>query len=148
MIHMLILAAETVQAASSLPELWPIIRNGLAVASMVIGLFFVLAGTLGVLRLPDFFTRLHAAGMTDTLGAELILLGLIIQEGFTQLSLKFLFVSIFLLLTSPTATHAVANAAYQAGLKPLLGKYKAPSAAEISGDYSDHDDDHHAEDHH
>jgi len=47
-------------------------------------LFFVLAGTLGVLRLPDFYTRLHAAGMTDTLGAELILLGLIIQSGFTQ----------------------------------------------------------------
>ncbi len=146
MTYMLILAAETVQAANYVPEILPLLRNGLAVASMVIGLFFVLGGTLGVLRLPDFFTRLHAAGMTDTLGAELILLGLIIQEGFTQLSLKFLFVSIFLLLTSPTATHAVANAAYQAGLKPLLGKYKIPTAAEISGDYTKQDD-HHADDH-
>lgn len=147
MMQVLIMAAETVQAANYVPEIFPIIRNGLAVASMVIGLFFVLAGTLGVLRLPDFFTRLHAAGMTDTLGAELILLGLIIQEGFTQLSLKFVFVSIILLLTSPTATHAVANAAYQAGLKPLLGDYKAPTTAEIAGDYAG-DDDHHEGDHH
>jgi len=110
------------------------IRNGLAAISLVAGLFFVLGGTLGVLRLPDFFTRLHAAGMTDTLGAELILLGLIIQSGFTLLSLKLLLVSFFLLMTSPTATHAVANAAYQAGLKPLLGKYKAPSPTEIGKD--------------
>lgn len=130
---MLILAAETVQATSHAPDFISLIRNCLAIACMVGGLFFVLGGTLGVLRLPDFFTRLHAAGMTDTLGAELIILGLIIQEGFTQLSLKFVFVSIILLLTSPTATHAVANAAYQAGLKPLLGRYKVPSPSEIAG---------------
>jgi len=130
---MLIFAAETTRAASYAPDVFHLIRDCLAIASMMTGLFFVLSGTLGVLRLPDFFTRLHAAGMTDTLGAELILLGLIIQEGFTQLSLKFLFVSLFLLLTSPTATHAVANAAYQAGLKPLLGKYKVPSPDEIGG---------------
>ena len=105
----------------------------LSIICIATGLLFVLGGTLGVLRLPDFFTRLHAAGITDTLGAELILLGLIIQEGFTLLSLKFLFVSIILLLTSPAATHAVANAAYQAGLKPLLGKYRAPSPSEIDG---------------
>ncbi|NNE57572.1 MAG: cation:proton antiporter [Hellea sp.] len=112
-------------------DIWEVIRNGLAILSLLAGLFFVLGGTLGVLRLPDFFTRLHAAGMTDTLGAELILLGLIIQEGFTQLSLKFFLVAFFLIVTSPTATHAVANAAYQAGLKPLLGKYKAPDPEDI-----------------
>ena len=95
--------------------------------SIIAGLFFVLAGTLGVLRLPDFYTRLHAAGMTDTLGAELVLLGLIIQSGFTQMSLKLLLVAFFLLITSPTATHAVAHAAYKAGLKPKLGRYRAPS---------------------
>jgi len=94
--------------------------------SIAAGLFFVLAGTIGVLRLPDFFTRLHAAGMTDTLGAELIIVGLMIQSGFSQMSLKLLLVAIFLLMTSPTATHAVANAAYNAGLKPMLGKYRAP----------------------
>jgi len=108
------------------------LRMGLSVMSIVAGLFFVLAGTLGVLRLPDFYTRLHAAGMTDTLGAELIILGLIIQSGFTLLSLKLLLVAFFLLMTSPTATHAVAHAAYKAGLKPLQGKYKAPSVEELA----------------
>ena len=104
-----------------------LIRAIASCVSIVAGLFFVLAGTLGVLRLPDFYTRLHAAGMTDTLGAELVLLGLIIQSGFTQMSLKLLLVAFFLLITSPTATHAVAHAAYQTGLKPKLGKYRAPS---------------------
>ena len=120
------------QALSAM-DIWELIRSGLAIISLASGLFFVLAGTLGVLRLPDFFTRLHAAGMTDTLGAEMILIGLIIQSGFTLLSLKLLLVAFFLLMTSPTATHAVANAAYQAGLKPLLGKYKAPSPSDING---------------
>ncbi len=125
--------AEVAKSSGSGYEFLHFLQYGIAVACISAGLLFVLGGTLGVLRLPDFFTRIHAAGMTDTLGAELILLGLIIQEGFTQLSLKFLFVSMFLLLTSPTATHAVANAAYQAGLKPRLGKYRAPSPSEIDG---------------
>ena len=90
------------------------------------GAFFVFAGVVGVIRLPDFYTRVHAAGMTDTLGAELIILGLMVQAGFTQTSLKLLLVSFFLFLTSPTATHAVANSAYLSGLKPILGRYKAP----------------------
>jgi len=132
MIEIIIMAgAEAATNHGSSIDIWPFIRNGLSFLSIAIGLFFVLAGTLGVLRLPDFFTRLHAAGMTDTLGAEMVLIGLIIQAGFTQMSLKLLLVAFFLLMTSPTATHAVANAAYQAGLKPLLGKYKAPDASEI-----------------
>ena len=107
-------------------QLGQVIRAALAMASIAAGIFFVFAGALGVLRLPDFFTRIHAAGMTDTLGVELILLGLIIQSGITLLSLKFLFVAFFLLLTSPAATHALADAAYHAGLKPFLGHYKSP----------------------
>jgi len=93
--------------------------------------FFVIAGALGVIRMPDFYTRTHAAGITDTLGAEMILLGLIVQAGFSQTSLKLLLVAFFLFLTSPTATHAVANAAHHAGLKPLLGRFRAPSPAEL-----------------
>ncbi|MGB0907835.1 MAG: monovalent cation/H(+) antiporter subunit G [Maricaulaceae bacterium] len=128
-------ASETVHHASD-PINWEPILTGLraviAGGSIIAGMFFVLAGTLGVLRLPDFYTRLHAAGMTDTLGAELILVGLIIQSGFTQMSLKLALASFFLLLTSPTATHAVANAAYKAGLKPKLGKYKAPALDAIA----------------
>jgi len=64
--------------------------------------------------------------MTDTLGAELILLALIFQSDSLQMVLKLLLVAFFLLVTSPTATHAVAHAAYKAGLKPVLGKYRAP----------------------
>ena len=98
---------------------------------MSTGLFFSLAGTIGVLRLPDFYTRLHAAGMTDTLGAELVLLALIFQCDGWQMILKLLLVGFFLLITSPTATHAVAHAAYKAGLKPMLGKYRAPDIEEV-----------------
>ena len=88
-----------------------VVKAVISVALIATGIFFVFAAGLGVLRLPDFFTRIHAAGMTDTLGVELILLGLIIQSGFTLLSLKFIFVGFFLLVTSPTATHAIADAA-------------------------------------
>ncbi|MBL4869551.1 MAG: monovalent cation/H(+) antiporter subunit G [Robiginitomaculum sp.] len=104
-----------------------LVSSGLVIS----GIFFVLAGTIGVLRLPDFYTLMHAAGMTDTLGAELLILGLMVQSGFTQTSLKLLLVAFLLFLTSPTASHAVANAADHAGLKPLLGKYRAPSLEEL-----------------
>lgn len=134
MISLILAAATAVDQGPAIHIDWlGLLRAFAACASMLAGLFFVLAGTLGVLRLPDFYTRLHAAGMTDTLGAELILLSLIIQSGFTQMSLKLLLVAFFLLLTSPTATHAIAYAAYKAGLEPKLGKYKAPS---IDGDGS------------
>ncbi len=126
-------AAEAGNTASQVDwsGLLPLIINGASITSIFAGLFFVLGGTLGVLRLPDFFTRLHAAGMTDTLGAELILLGLMIQAGPSQMTLKLLLVGLFLFMTSPTATHAIANAAYQAGLKPMLGNYKAPDPSDI-----------------
>ena len=107
------------------PTVWTYIRAVLASALMIGGLVFVLSGTIGILRLPDFYTRLHAAGMTDTMGAELILLGLIVQSGLTQTSLKLAIVGFFLLITSPTATHAIANAAHSAGLEPILGRWRA-----------------------
>ncbi len=100
-------------------------------AFLISGVFFVLAGAVGVLRLPDFYTRMHAAGMTDTLGAEFIIFGLMVQAGFTQTSLKLFLIAFLLFLTSPTASHAVADAAHHAGLKPLLGKFRAPNPAEV-----------------
>ena len=125
---LLLAAASAAEPTVTLNIDWlGLLRAILACLSIIAGLIFVFAGTLGVLRLPDFYTRLHAAGMTDTLGAELILIGLIIQSGFTQMSLKLLMVAFFLLLTSPTATHAIAYAGYKAGVEPKLGKYKAPS---------------------
>ena len=98
MIVMLISAAtEAAHSTSTMHIDWgwvgAWIRAGLSAASIFVGLFFVFAGTIGVLRLPDFYTRIHAAGMTDTLGAEMILLGLIIQAGFSQMTLKLLMIS-------------------------------------------------------
>lgn len=108
---------------------------GLALSSaglILTGCFFVIAGALGVLRMPDFYTRMHAAGMTDTLGAEFVLFGLMLQTGFSQSTLKLLLVALFLFLTSPTASHAIANAAHKSGLKPFLGTYKSPDLEEIA----------------
>ena len=84
------------------------------------GSIFVLIGAFGLIRLPDFYTRLHAAGITDTLGAELILLGLMFQAGLNLVTVKLILISLFIFFTSPTATHAVANAARVMGLKPML----------------------------
>ena len=103
------------------------ILNFASAITLIIGVVFVLAGALGVIRLPDFYTRMHAAGVTDTLGAELIVLGLILQNGFSMVSAKLALLGLFVFLTSPTATHAVANAAYKAGLKPRLTRYHPDS---------------------
>ncbi len=112
-------------------------QTGAATVFIVAGIFFVMAGAVGVIRLPDFYTRIHAAGMTDTLGAEMILLGLIVQAGFSQLSLKLALVGFILFLTSPSATHAIVSAAWHAGLKPVLGKYKAPVPANNGAEQKD-----------
>ncbi len=82
------------------------------------GAFFVVAGGIGLIRLPDFYTRMHAGGLVDTMGAGLIVAGLAIQAGFTQVTIKLGLILVFLFFTSPTATHAVAHAARVGGLKP------------------------------
>ncbi len=90
----------------------------MAVVLITAGLFFLTVGAIGLVRLPDFYTRLHAAGLGDTLGLSLTLLGLMVYEGLTLTSLKMLFIGMFILLASPTATHVLIRAAYRAGLKP------------------------------
>ena len=89
-------------------------------ALLVAGSAFILIGTLGLVRLPDFYTRLHAAGITDTLGAELLLIAMMLQAGFSLITVKLIMISLFIFFTSPTATHAVANAARTMGLRPAL----------------------------
>lgn len=118
---------ETVNAGVDVGAILAFLRDVVTIISLVGGLFFVLAGTVGVIRLPDFYTRLHAAGMTDTLGAELILFALMLQSDNWQVIAKLLLVAFFLFVTSPTATHAVAHAAYKAGERPKLGRWRAPS---------------------
>ncbi|WP_345337462.1 monovalent cation/H(+) antiporter subunit G [Ferrimonas pelagia] len=81
-----------------------------------------LIGALGMLRFPDFYTRMHAAGITDTMGSGLLLIGLILQpESHWLVIAKLCFILIFIPLTSPTAAHALAKAARKGGLAPLLG---------------------------
>ncbi|HSL16367.1 MAG TPA: monovalent cation/H(+) antiporter subunit G [Methylomirabilota bacterium] len=89
---------------------------------IVAGSVFVVIGGLGLLRLPDFYTRIHAAGITDTLGSWLIVIGLILHEGFTLNTAKLVMLLFLLLLTSPLASHALAKAAYLRGLDPLQGR--------------------------
>jgi multicomponent Na+:H+ antiporter subunit G len=84
------------------------------------GSFFLLIGAVGVLRMPDLYTRSHAAGITDTMGAMLILFGLMVQGGFTLITAKLLMILLFLLFTSPAASHALGNTAWSSGLKPIL----------------------------
>lgn len=90
------------------------------------GIFLVTGGLLGIIgglgiyRFPDFYSRLHAAGITDTLCAFLILFGLALQAGISLDLFKLFLIFLFLFLTSPTASHALANAAMHSGLKAKL----------------------------
>lgn len=98
----------------------------LEVASWIclgLGAFFCVVGGLGLLRFPDCFSRIHAGGVTDTLGAGLVTLGLLFQVegGFTLISVKLILILGFLLLTSAITGHAVIKAAFADGLKPKLG---------------------------
>ena len=79
---------------------------------------FVLIGGIGALRLPGFYTRLHAASLTDSMATVLIFSGIMLQAGFSLAALKLLAIMLFLLLTGPTASYALANAALQSGLRP------------------------------
>ncbi|MFT6032740.1 MAG: multicomponent Na+:H+ antiporter subunit G [Arenicella sp.] len=79
---------------------------------------FVFVGGIGSLRLPNFYTRMHAASLTDTMGAILIIAGMMLQAGLTLATIKLLAILVFLLLTGPTATYALANAALLSGIKP------------------------------
>lgn len=95
-------------------------------ACLVGGGFFCLVGGIGLLRMPDFYTRMHAASVTETLGAGLILLGLLIQAGFTLVGAKLLMIGLLIFFTSPTASHALAKAALSRGLAPVLAATETP----------------------
>lgn len=97
-----------------------VLVDALSWAALLAGGFFVLTGGIGMLRFPDFFTRIHAAGVTDTGGAGLILAGLMLQAGFGLVTLKLALILWLLLFTGPTATHALAKAALHGNVRPLL----------------------------
>jgi multicomponent Na+:H+ antiporter subunit G len=94
------------------------LHHFVSVIVMALGLFFLLVGSIGVVRLPDFFSRIHATGKSDTLGIMLSLGGLALFEGLTLDGVKLLLAIVFIGLTSPVGTHALVKAAYRFGLKP------------------------------
>ena len=86
---------------------------------LTLGSAFVLIGGIGAIRMPDLYTRMHSAGLTDSLGPILVLGGLMLQAGFSLEILKLLMILLFMLITGPTATYALANSAMAAGITPL-----------------------------
>ena len=87
--------------------------------SLAIGTLALVVGSLGLIRLPDVFSRIHAVGMMDTAGVGFIVLGMMIHEGFSLISVKLAAVAVFLFFTSPIATHAVAQVAHKSGCSPV-----------------------------
>lgn len=95
-----------------------LIIDSLSWALLLLGAGFVFVGGIGALRLPNFYTRMHAASLTDTMGSMLILTGIMLQAGWSLATIKLMAILLFLLLTGPTASYALANAALLSGLKP------------------------------
>lgn len=94
---------------------------------LVVGGAFSVIGGIGLIRMPDVFTRMHAASLVDTLGAGMILLGLLLQAGFTLVGVKLLFLGLFIFFASPAATHALVKAALARGVRPHLAAGDEPS---------------------
>jgi multicomponent Na+:H+ antiporter subunit G len=84
---------------------------------VLLGTLFCLIGGIGLLRLPDVYCRMHAGGITDTLGAGLVLFGLMLESGLSLVTFKLLTVLVFLWVTSPAAAHALGKAAYARGVR-------------------------------
>jgi len=117
------------------------IADVISVIFLMVGSFFVVGGAVGTMRFPDFYSRLHSAGVTDTLGAILILLGLMFLTADFLVIVKLLFIGLFLFITGPTATHAIANAALTAGLRPFVSSpiesSEEPDAASVQDQVKD-----------
>lgn len=106
---------------AALGDFWDVARFPLGGAACIAGAILCLIGTIGVLRFPDVYTRIHAASITDTSGAALVLFGMALMAPNWMVLVKLLCIFIFLFLTSPTSSHALANAAHVAGLQPRIG---------------------------
>ncbi len=91
----------------------------ISLISLIGGLFFLFVGTVGLLRLPDVFNRLHATTKCDTLGAGLVLLSLALQST-AAVGIRLALIVLFIIVTNPTAAHVIARAAYKTGLRPVI----------------------------
>ena len=99
------------------------------------GSAFVIVGALGMVRFPDFWSRLHASSISESAGVILLIIGMCLQGGLTLITVKLLIIGVFLFITGPTATHAVANAALVTGLRPQEGEgLKGAEPEQLSAD--------------
>ena len=89
----------------------------------------VLVGGIGALRMPDLYTRMHAASVTESLGSILVISGIVLQAGFSLASIKLIAILLFLLITSPTSSYALASAALIAGRRPMAPDHEQPDNA-------------------
>lgn len=96
----------------------------LAVGLILVGLFFLVVGSIGMLRLPEVFSRAHALSVTDSLGALFVLLGLAVYEGLSMNFLRIMVVLVLIYLLNPVIAHATIRAAYRSGLRPWKGDKK------------------------
>jgi len=103
-------------------EVFPLVIDFLSRSLMLIGALSVLIGGIGVLRMPDIYSRIHAASLTDTMGTIALFSGLMLEAGFALATFKLFAIMVFLLLTGPTATYALANAVLESGSVPAAAK--------------------------
>jgi multicomponent Na+:H+ antiporter subunit G len=108
------------------------LRSAAAAVLIGLGTFFFFTGTLGLLRMPDVYTRLHVAAKADSLGAGMWLIGLALISGSSVITLKLVVLTLFVWITGPTAAHCMARAAYRAGVRPQhgTGREKDPRCKE------------------
>ncbi len=97
---------------------WEMFVEGLSWLLILSGSFFTLVGAIGTARFPDFWSRLHAASVSDSAGMILLFGGMALQAGPSLVAVKLLIIGGFLFITGPTSTHAAANAALVSGLRP------------------------------
>ena len=98
-------------------------------AFIILGSFFTIVGMLGLLRMPEIFTRMHAASVMETLGAGFLILGMLIQAGVSLVAFKLLFILALFFLTAPVVTHALAQAALHEAVRPMLSEDRRPAGA-------------------
>lgn len=100
---------------------------------ILLGSFFTVVGAFGLVRMPEVFTRMHAASVTDTLGVGFLILGMGLQAGFSLVTLKLVFLLALFFFTGPVVTHALAQACLHEGIKPLLAEDRRGAAGREAG---------------
>lgn len=112
---------------SQFGSFWEVVRHPLGGVLCLGGGLLCLISAIGVLRFPDFYTRMHAASVAETSGVSLLLIGMALMAPHWLILVKLLCIFIFLFLTNPTSSHALVNAAHVAGLQPRIGPVGAPN---------------------